>query len=62
MRENKGIVRPGSTEDLGEGNPGAAEVMAIPDYVMLDFTDDFLPEEAANSRLRKSHMPPELSG
>jgi hypothetical protein len=60
--ENKASGRPGSTGASGERNPGAAEEATIPDYVMLDFADDFFPDEAANSRLRKPHAPPELFG
>jgi hypothetical protein len=47
---------------LGEGNLGGVEEASIPDYVMLDFADDFFPDEAANSRLRKPHAPHELFG
>lgn len=59
---NEGIGRPGSTGALSEGNPGGVEEALIPDYVMLDFADDFLPDEAANSRLRKPPTPPDLFG
>lgn len=58
--ENKGIGRSGSAGASGERIPGAAEEVTIPDYVMLDFADNFFSGEAANSRLRKPHVPPEL--
>jgi hypothetical protein len=60
--EIKAIGRPGSSGIPEEGNPGAAEEVIIPDYVMLDFADDFFPDEATNSRLRKPYAPPELFG
>jgi hypothetical protein len=60
--ENKAIGHPGSAGTQSEGNPGLAEEATIPDYVMLDFADDFFPDEAVNSRLRKPHVPPELFG
>jgi hypothetical protein len=60
--ENKAIGRPGASGIREEVTSGAAEEAAIPDYVMLDFADDFFPDEAANSKLRKPHVPPELFG
>ena len=59
--ENKAIGRP-RTEGLGDGKPTPVEEATIPDYVMLDFADDFFPDEAANSSLRKPHAPPDLFG
>jgi hypothetical protein len=43
--ENKGIGRSGSAEASGETIPGAAEEVTIPDYVILDFADDFFSDE-----------------
>jgi hypothetical protein len=60
--ENKAIRRPGSAGTPSEGNSAPAEEVSIPDYVMLDFADDFFLDEAANSRSRKPHAPPELFG
>jgi hypothetical protein len=62
VEENKGSSRPGPAGIPGEGDPGVGEEATIPDYVMLDFADDFFPDEATNSRLRKPHAPPELFG
>jgi hypothetical protein len=59
--ENRAVGRP-RTGILSDGNPGPVEEATIPDYVMLDFADDFFPEEAANSSLRKPHAPPDLFG
>ena len=59
--ENKTIGHP-RTEILSDGMPGPVEEAPIPDYVMLDFADDFFPDEAANSSLRKPHAPPDLFG
>jgi hypothetical protein len=58
---NQGIGRR-RTEIPGDGSHGPVEEATIPDYVMLDFADDFYPDEGANSRLRKPHTPPELFG
>jgi hypothetical protein len=60
--KNKGIGRSSAAGALGERNPGAAEEAMIPDYVMLDFADDFFPDEAANTKLSKPYVPPELFG
>ena len=60
--ENKGSGCSSPAGIPGEGNPGVVEEATIPDYVMLDFADAFLPDEAANSRLRKPHAPPKLFG
>lgn len=49
---------PGTEDNLSTSR----DYIILHDYVMLDFADDFFPDGAANSRLRKSHIPPELSG
>ena len=60
--ENKASSRRGSADIPGEEHSGVVEEATIPDYVMLDFADDFFPDDAANSRLRNPHAPPELFG
>jgi hypothetical protein len=60
--ENKASRHPAPGVSPGERNPGVVEEATIPDYVMLDFADDFFPDEAANSRLRKPQVSPELFG
>lgn len=60
--ENKASGRPGSAGVSGEMNPDAQETATIPDYVMLDFADEFLPDEAANSGVCKLRALPELFG
>jgi hypothetical protein len=60
--EKKGIGRSSAAGASSEWNPAAAQEATIPDYVMLDFADDFFPDEAANTTLSKPRMPPELFG
>ena len=59
--ENKTTGHP-RTEIPSDRNPGPMEEAPIPDCVMLDFADDFFTDEAANSSLRKPHVPPDLFG
>ncbi len=41
--ENKFSARPGLEALGGEGNLIPADELAIPDYVLLDFAEDFVP-------------------
>jgi hypothetical protein len=46
--ENETIARPGL-----EANPNPADELAIPDYVMLDFAEDFVPSgKVRDARVR----------
>lgn len=47
---------------FGERNVNLGQEVILPDYVMLDFADDFFPEETSNLRLRKPHASAELFG
>ena len=40
--ENEIIARPGLEAIGGEGNLNPADDLAIPDYVLLDFAEDFV--------------------
>jgi hypothetical protein len=62
MKEVNEAIGPPRTEVLSDRKPGPVEDATIPDYVMLDFADDFFPDEAANSSLRKPHASPDLFG
>jgi hypothetical protein len=51
--ENKIISRPGLEAIGGEGNPHPADELAIPDYVLLDFAEDFVPSvKVRDARVR----------
>lgn len=60
--ENKGVGPPDSAEALSEGILGVVKESPIPDYVMLDFADDYFLYEAADSRSRKYQTPPDVFG
>jgi hypothetical protein len=47
--ENEVIARPGLDATDSEGNPNPADELAIPDYVMLDFAEDFVPSGKVRS-------------
>jgi hypothetical protein len=51
--ENETIARPGLEATGDEGNPNPADELAIPDYVMLDFAEDFVPSgKVRDARVR----------
>jgi len=41
--ESEVIARPGPEATDSKGNPNPADELAVPDYVMLDFAEDFVP-------------------
>jgi hypothetical protein len=53
--ENEVTVRPGLEAIGGEGNPNPADELAIPDYAMLDFGEDFVPSgKVRDARVREA--------
>jgi hypothetical protein len=54
--------RRGFEETSNQGNSSVKEDRVIADYGILDFADDFFPDEAYNARVRRPHVPPELFG